>query len=59
MRQRGRTTSIPKEMIENAVKEYLESDKTAKEIAESIGLTDATLHYHVKKYKERTEEHGN
>lgn len=55
MRRSGRRPSIPQELIDRGVKEYLTTEKTAREVAEEVGLNHATLLYHVNKYRK---EHG-
>lgn len=40
------------------IREYLESDKSLKEVAEKYGISIAGLRYKVKKYRKETENNG-
>ncbi len=54
MKAKGRPLSITKEAIENAIQEYLTTDKSAKEVAATLGVTQATFLYHY--HKQRKEQ---
>lgn len=53
MRKSGRTSKYPKELLEKVVKEYLTTDKSAKEIEKEFNVPEHVIRYHAK--KERTE----
>lgn len=49
MKKRGTPPKFKNELIEQAVKEYLESDLTIIEVATKYGMSAGNLHYHIKK----------
>lgn len=59
MQTSGRKTKYDTAILERAVFEYFNSNKTLEEVAEKYELTKAVLHYHVKKEKKIQEEINN
>lgn len=58
MKPRGRSPKPFTERDLEMIKEYLESDKGYKEVAEKYGLSDTGLRYKVNKYRKEQEENG-
>lgn len=57
MKKSGRNTKYPKEEIEKAVREYLTTNKGAKEVEEEFQIPAPVIRYH--SYKMREEEKQN
>lgn len=53
MRRQGRNLKYDKDMLEKALNEYANSDKTSKEVAQKYGITANVLLYHYNKRKEQ------
>lgn len=56
MRTPGRHAKLPQEVIDWAVQEYLTTDRTGEDIATEIGIKSASLHYHIKKYRNQQQK---
>lgn len=52
MRRQGRYPKYDKKIIDSALKEYVESNKTMKEVAEEYSITTGILSYQYRKWKE-------
>lgn len=52
MRRQGRYPKYDKKITDFALKEYIESNKTMKEVAEEYSITTGILSYQYKKWKE-------
>lgn len=55
MKPIGRSPKPLTEEDKQMVIEYLESDKSLKEVAQKYGISDAGLRYKVKKFRKETE----
>lgn len=52
MRRQGRYPKYDKKITDSALKEYIESSKTMKEVAEEYSITTGILSYQYRKWKE-------
>lgn len=53
MKKKGRNLKYNKEILDRAVEEYINSDKSANEVAEEFNLTANVVLYHYNKRKEQ------
>ena len=53
MKRKGRNLKYNKEILDKAVEEYINSDKSAREVAEEFNLTASVVLYHYNKRKEK------
>ena len=53
MKKKGRNLKYNKEVLDRAVEEYINSDKSANEVAEEFNLTANVVLYHYNKRKEQ------
>lgn len=51
--KKDRVVKLTKEQAEKMVKEYLESDLSAREVADKYGVAPATVIYHANKVREK------
>ncbi len=59
MKRSGRDSKYPQELIDRAVKEYVSSNKSAKEVGAEYGMSSATLLYHYHKWKDQKDMEEN
>lgn len=53
MKRKGRDLKYNEEVLSRAVEEYINSDKSAREVAEEFNLTANVVLYHYNKRKEK------
>ena len=58
MKPQGRSPKPFTERDLQMIREYLETDKSLKEVAGKYGMSDAGLRYKVKKYQKEQESNG-
>lgn len=58
MKPRGRSPKPFTETDLQMIKEYLETDKSLKEVSEKYGISDAGLRYKVNKYRKEFDNNG-
>lgn len=56
MKKQGRNTKYPKEEIEKAAREYLTTNKGAREIEEECQIPAQVIRYHANKMKEEEKQ---
>ena len=58
MKPRGRSPKPFTETDLQMIKEYLETDKSLKEVSAKYGISDAGLRYKVNKYRKEVDSNG-
>lgn len=58
MKPQGRSPKPLTETDMQMIREYLDTDKSLKEVAVKYGISDSGLRYKLKKYRKETEENG-
>ena len=56
MKKSGRISKYPKELLEKVAKEYLTTDKGAKELEEEFNIPEYVIRYHAKKGAKKQNE---